>query len=115
MTSFYENIKQQLEPYKDIVFYYGLTEPEVTVIETKIGKSFPVYFREFLKAFGVRQDFVFGLMNIECAFYQNAGYLPEEVKKSYILIGDNGGEDFWLLNTEDENDHAIYEWQHWLD
>lgn len=56
MNSFYENIKQQLEPYKDIVFYYGLSEPEVTGIETEIGKRFPVYFREFLKVFGVRQD-----------------------------------------------------------
>lgn len=115
MDNLYIDIKQQLEPFKDKVFYYGLTETEVTDIEKKIGKTFPIYFREFLKTFGVRQDFVFGLLRREIDFIEQTNYLPDEIKKSFILIGDNGGEDFWLLNTENQNDTNLYEWQHWLD
>ncbi|NOT50974.1 MAG: SMI1/KNR4 family protein [Chitinophagaceae bacterium] len=115
MDNLYIDIKRQLEPFKDKVFYYGLTENEVTDIEQKLGKAFPIYFREFLKLFGVRQDFVFGLLRKEIEFVGRTDYLPDEIKKSFILIGDNGGEDFWLLNTENQNDKNIYEWQHWLD
>lgn len=32
-----------------------------------------------------------------------------------MVIGDNGGEDTWLLNAVDHSDMNIYEWQHWLD
>lgn len=115
MNSFYSALLQQLEPFKDKVFYYALTENEVTAIENKIGKRFPFYFREFLKTFGIRQDFVFGLINREIDFEMQTGFLPDEIKKSYIVIGDNVGEDCWLLNTDDETDTNIYEWQHWND
>jgi hypothetical protein len=115
MDTLYTDIKRQLEPFKDKVFYYGLTETEVVDIEQKLGKAFPIYFREFLKIFGARQDFVFGLLTRENDFVEQSEYLPDEIKKSFILIGDNGGEDFWLLNTDNQNDTNIYEWQHWLD
>lgn len=115
MNSTYTDILQQLEPYKDVVFYYALTEDEVLNIETNIGKRFPIYFREFLKVFGVRQDFVFGLLRKQADFIQQTEFLPEDAKKSFVIIGDNGGEDFWLLNSTDTNDTNIYEWQHWSD
>lgn len=115
MSVFYSEILRQLEPFKDKVFFHGLTEAEVTDIEKKIGRPFPIYFREFLKTFGVRQDFVFGLLSIENDFIERTKYLPDEVKKSYVLVGDNGGEDFWLLNTENQTDTNLYEWQHWSD
>jgi hypothetical protein len=115
MESFYQDILKRIEPHKDKVFYHGLKESEILDIEKKIGKKFPLYFQEFLKTFGVRQDFVFGLIEKETHFIENLEYLPSEIKKSFVLIGDNGGEDFWLLNSEDEKDTNIYEWQHWLD
>jgi hypothetical protein len=114
MESFYQDILKKIEPHKDKVFYHGLKESEILEIEKKIGKKFPFYFQEFLKTFGVRQDFVFGLIENENTFIENFEYLPNEIKKSFILIGDNGGEDFWLLNSENEKDTNIYEWQHWL-
>jgi hypothetical protein len=112
---FWSDIKLQLEPYKDRVFYHGLTETGISDIEKEIGSSIPAYFREFLKIFGVRQDFVFGLLRRERDFIENTNYLPADVKKSYIVIGDNGGEDYWLLNAIDHNDSNIYGWQHWAD
>jgi hypothetical protein len=115
MSAFYSEILRQLEPFKDKVFFHALTEAEVTDIEKKTGKPFPIYFREFLKTFGVRQDFVFGLLTRENDFIERTKYLPDEVKKSYVLVGDNGGEDFWLLNTDNQTDTNLYEWQHWLD
>lgn len=115
MDTFYTDIKRQIEPYKNKVFYHGLTETEVSDNEKKIGKSFPIYFREFLKTFGVRQDFVFGMLTRENDFIKQTKYLPDEVRKSHVLIGDNGGEDFWLLNANNQNDTNIYEWQHLSD
>ena len=115
MNANYTDILRQIEPYKDKVFYYGLTEDEVVIIEKNIGKRFPNYFREFLKVFGVRQDFVSGLLNKEGDFVEQTAFLPEDIKNSFVIIGDNGGEDFWLLNTENENDTNVYQWQHWLD
>lgn len=115
MSNYYKDIERQLEPFRDKVFYHGLTEAEVLAIEQKIGKIFPIHFREFLKTFGVRQDFIFGLISREGDFENNTKYLPEHIKTSYIVIGDNGGEDYWLINTLNKDDTDIYEWQHWND
>jgi hypothetical protein len=115
MNNPYLDIKRQLEPFNNKVFYFGLTETQVIDIEQEIGQTFPIYFRDFLKVFGVRQDLVFGLLRNEIDFIERTNYLPNDIKKSFILIGDNGGEDFWLLNTVNLNDTNPYQWQHWLD
>ena len=113
MTPLYNDLLQQLAPYQDRVYYYGLTESEVSVMEREISQKFPGYFREFLKTFGVRQDLVFGLFTKEKDFAAQKEYLPKNLKRAYVLIGDNGGEDYWLLNANDETDTNVYEWQHW--
>lgn len=113
MDPLYKDLLQQLAPYRDMVYYYGLTEQEVSAIEREIGQRFPGYFREFLKTFGVRQDLVFGLFKKEKDFATQKEYLPKNLKKNYVLIGDNGGEDYWLLNACDETDTNVYQWQHW--
>lgn len=114
MNSVYKETLRQIEPYKDWVYFHGLTEGEVLNIESAINNKFPKYFREYLKIFGVRQDLVFGLLSKEDDFFKLTEYLPNDIKKSFVVIGDNGGEDFWLLNSEDDNDTNIYEWKHWL-
>jgi len=114
MKNFIGDIQLKLEPLKDYTFYKGLTDPELIHLESQIGKPFPGYFREFLKAFGFRQDFIFGLLTREMDFVNKNSYLPTEIKDSFIVVGDNGGEDFWLLRTDEESDSNLYEWQHWL-
>ncbi|HWB91562.1 MAG TPA: SMI1/KNR4 family protein [Puia sp.] len=114
MDPLYNDLMQQLAPYEDRVYYYGLTETEIAVIERETGQKFPAYFRAFLKTFGVRQDIVFGLFTSERDFAAQKQYLPKNLKKAYILIGDNGGKDYWLLNANDETDTNLYEWQHWV-
>ena len=115
MNKVYTEILRQIEPYKDTIYFHGLTEEEVLNIEKNSKSKFPNYFREFLKIFGVRQDLFFGLLNKEDDFVQKKEYLPNHIKKSFVIIGDNGGEDFWLLNRKDEKDTNVYEWKHWLD
>lgn len=110
----YSDIIRKIEPHKDKVFYYPLTENEVKDLEQRTGKLFPDYYREFLKTFGLIQDLVFGLLRNAKAFVKRTNFLPNEVNDSFVLVGDNGGEDYWLLST-DENDINIYEWQHWAD
>jgi hypothetical protein len=115
MNQFYKNIIQQIEPFKDRVFYFGLPEAEVLEIELQLDLRFPVYFREFLKTFGVKQDLVFGLITSVTDFAERTKYLPETIRRSYVLIGENGGEDFWLLNMKNQADTTLYAWQHGLD
>ncbi|MDA3616004.1 SMI1/KNR4 family protein [Polluticaenibacter yanchengensis] len=69
-------------------------------MKKKIENKFPNYFRTFLKIFGVRQDLVFGLLNRAEDFIKLTEYLPNDIKKSFVVIGDNGGEDFWLLDIK---------------
>ena len=115
MSMNYDEIKQQIEPLRNKVFYFALTEEEILNIEIKISNKFPKYFRDFLKIFGVRQDFVFELLKKEDDFVQKTEYLPKSLRDSFVVIGDNGGEDFWLLNSKNENDTKVYEWQYWLE
>lgn len=111
----YNDIIERLEPYKDKVFFRPLTENQIAAIESHLDKKFPTYYRQFLSTFGVRQDLVFGLYGKESDFATQYDYLPDELKPDFVGIGDNGGEDFWLINIKDPFDIKIYEWQHYAD
>ncbi|ACU60960.1 SMI1/KNR4 family protein [Chitinophaga pinensis] len=115
MSISYDKILEELYPFRDYVFYYGLSDSELTDLEQSIAQKFPDYYRDFLKLFGVRQDFVFGLLSRESDFVSAACNLPIDIRDKYVVVGDNGGEDYWLLNALDYSDTGIYEWQHWLE
>lgn len=113
MLAFFQEIQQQLIPYQDKVYYHGVPEAEIADLEQQLARPLPGYFREFLGIFGFHQDIVFGLYYRTGDLIERAKYLPEEIQERYILIGDNGGEDFWLLRADDHNDTEVYEWQYW--
>ena len=115
MSISYDKIVEKLRPFRDYVFYYGLSDYELTDLEESIQQKFPDYYRDFLKLFGLRQDFVFGLLSRESDFVSATIDLPMDIRDKYVVIGDNGGEDCWLLNALDYADTNIYEWQHWSD
>ncbi|PWV55577.1 hypothetical protein [Chitinophaga sp. S165] len=36
----------------------------------------------------------------------------DDIGSEYVVIGDNGGKDYWLLNAHDYSDANVYEWPH---
>lgn len=107
----YNKVEEAVRSIEDIVFYIGLSHDEVTSIEQKIGKNLPVYFFDFLTKFGFQQDLVRGLFSDEESFIEHNSYLDEsEDLEKYVMIGDNGGEDFWMLRIDDPTDLTIYNW-----
>jgi len=109
----YAEILKQLEPYKDKVFFLPMEGSEIDELERRVNCKFPRYFRDFLVTFGLKQDVVWGILESENDFERAANILPDEVRELYVQIGDNGGEDVWLLNTSDHADLNIYEYEHW--
>lgn len=94
---------------EDVVFYIPLTEDEVVELEKVIGFGFPDYYREFLLHFGFQQDFVPGLFTSKEDFIEQNDYLKESIS-GYLAIGDNEGEDFWVLRTEKVRSQRVFNW-----
>lgn len=112
MTTTYYDILLKLEPYKDKVFYFSLTDSEIVNLEKQIGQIFPNYFREFLLTFGIRQDFVFELFTREQDFADQYKYLPKSLRRYFVPIGgSSAGGDTWLIKSNSE-EQKIYELWH---
>jgi len=99
-----DKILQELKSYKDKVVISPLSKEEVEIIQAKFKKEIPGYFKDFLLKIGLRQDLIWGLSE---QIIDLGDFLPSE---DYFRFGDNGGEDYWLLKFEDENDRTIYEY-----
>lgn len=105
----FQNILEQIKSVENQVFYIGLTDDEVKNLEFKINKQFPTYYREFLKTFGFQQDLVKGLFTNVDEFLEHNGYLEEYGDyENYLNIGDNDGENIWLIRTDDATNFTIY-------
>lgn len=105
----YQVIKERLRSLEDHVFYIPLTEQEVTNLEEKVGIEFPAYYRGFLLTFGFQQDLVPGLFVSAEDFVEQNEALKESLN-NYLLIGDNDGEDHWVLRTEKVKSMRIFNW-----
>jgi len=108
----YADILLKLEPYKDKAFWFPLSDTEIKGLEKQIGQSFPSYFRKFLRTFGIRQDFVFELLNREQDFIAEYKYLPKSLRQYFVPIGSSSaGGDTWLIKAKSE-EQIIYEFWH---
>ncbi|MEK6493292.1 SMI1/KNR4 family protein [Myroides odoratimimus] len=105
----YQLFLKEILPFDNYLFYRSLKEEEVAELETKISKPLPPYYKEFLLHFGFYQDLIKGLFINKNEWIEQNGYLGE-VEENYVMIGDNGGEDFWLLRTDDTDDRTVYNW-----
>ncbi|MDR0193970.1 MAG: SMI1/KNR4 family protein [Myroides sp.] len=103
----YQLFLKEILPFEDYLFYKPLTQEEVTELESSISNVLPQYYREFLLHFGIYQDLVDGLFTDKEEWIEQNGYLYE-AEQNYVMIGDNGGEDFWLLRTDDVQDRKVY-------
>ncbi|MDR2223888.1 MAG: SMI1/KNR4 family protein [Flavobacteriaceae bacterium] len=105
----YQLFLKEILPFEDYLFYKPLTQEEVAELESGISNTLPLYYREFLLNFGIYQDLLPGLFLSKEEWIEQNGYLYE-AEQNYVMIGDNGGEDFWLLRTDDVQDRKVYNW-----
>lgn len=105
----YQLFLKEVAPYDGYLFYKPLTQDEVAELEASISNVLPQYYKEFLLHFGIYQDLIYGLFANKEEWIEQNGYLYE-AEQNYVMIGDNGGEDFWLLRTDDTQDRKVYNW-----
>lgn len=107
-----DKILENLKPYEDKVVINPLSDEEIGIIQSKFKKRIPKYFVEFLSKIGLKQDFIFGINDGVNRFEDLSEFIQSG---NYFRFGDNGGEDYWLLKFEDENDRTIYEYDFYCD
>lgn len=105
----FQKIKERLVAVEDYVFYMPLTIEQVEALQKEVGTTFPTYYKDFLLNFGFQQDLVQGLFTDKDEFIEQNSYLEEDMT-DYLGIGDNGGEDFWIIKTDKINNQRIYNW-----
>ena len=82
----YSEIKNKLEPFKDVIYYEALTEKEVLELEKKWNMRLRPLIREFLLDFGFCQDLVEELKMEEDEMWNNIKWLRENGLDNYIPI-----------------------------
>lgn len=105
----YQEIMDRLKAVGDKVFYIPMTASAIADLEQQVGIAFPEYYRDFLLHFGLHQDFIPGLFTNAEDFIEQNKYLQESVP-DYLMIGDNGGEDYWILRTVKVKSQRIFNW-----
>lgn len=99
-----------LQPYMDKVVINPLSQAEVSEIQSRFKKRIPEYFKEFLLKIGLKQDLVWGILDATNRFEDLGDFLPSD---QYFQFSDNGGEDYYLLKFDDEQDRTIYEYEYY--
>lgn len=99
---------EELKPYKDSVLLTPMSVKDISQLEMQVGQRFPAFYKTFLLKAGIKQDAVFGFIDRVDDFQSLHDFLPEGDSKNYFSIGHNGGEDYWLLRSDDTEGHRIY-------
>lgn len=107
---FIDEIIHNLNPYKDKVFLCPLNKNEIHQIEKNYSRKLPQYYKYFLSKIGLRQDLIWGLNEKMSDFKDISEFISSN---EYFRVGNNGGEDYWLLKFEDEQDRNIYEYDYY--
>lgn len=105
-----DEILMDLVPYMDRVFICPADDLEIKKIEEVYGRNLPKYYRYFLSRVGIRQDFIRGLHATRSRYKDISDFISS---RDYFQIGNNGGDDYWLLKFDDENNRTIYEYDYY--
>ncbi|BDD08609.1 hypothetical protein FUAX_10410 [Fulvitalea axinellae] len=108
-----EKFRQRLKEFDSKVVISPLSEIEVSKIESILERKLPEYYREFLLNIGLKQDVIWGINDRVSDFNPLTNFLPNGESKNYFRFGHNGGEDYWLLRSDDPNDRTIYEYDYY--
>lgn len=108
----YNKLLENLQPVAHQIFRHGLSATQIQSLEENLHLKFPKYYYEFLIFFGFQQDFVPGLFTDEATFLEQNSYLQDaDESDNYLMIGDDGGEHYWLIRTDQPSNPAIFNWE----
>ena len=106
-----DELLKDLAPYMDKVFICPLLSNKIIEIENILNRELPKYYKYFLERVGLKQDFVWGFHQKINRFKDVSDFISS---KDYFQFGDNGGEDYWLLKFNVENERVVYEYDYYL-
>jgi hypothetical protein len=112
MPTFIDKFIEQLIPYTGKIVIHPLLNEEINALEDKVNKKLPDYYKEFLAKVGLKQDVIWGLNDRIKDFVPLDGFLPEDQAYKFFRFGHDGGEEYWLLRTDDPSDDTIYEFNY---
>lgn len=84
--AYFEEIKKQIQPYKDVIYYEPISEQEMADIENEWKMVFKPIVREFLLNFGFTQDVIKELELNKEDMRDNLDWLREKNLNNYIPI-----------------------------
>lgn len=93
---------------------------EIKRIQKELGVDLPPHYATFLSTF---EGLINPEINIGNLLYASADdviemnrlmgfYLNDKIIKSKLIIGDNGGGDFYLIDLVDKSDERVYVFDH---
>lgn len=97
-----------------------MTPDEIRRVEKELGTNVPVHYAKFLSTFeGLNNSeadishFLYSSPDHLIEMNQMVGFhLQDKIVKNKLIIGDNGGGDFYLINLIDASDEAVYVFDH---
>lgn len=102
-----------------------MTSEQITKIEAKLGISLPVHYVTFLMNFaGLKktdtldanffyEDFIYATPEHIIEINEMMGFhLNDKIVKNKLIIGDNGGGDYYLIDLKDHADKKVYYLDH---
>jgi hypothetical protein len=108
MNEFWTNIKTQLKPFEDKVFFMPSSELYLKKIEKNLEANFPQIYYEFLREFGFIQDFLTIVQQVGKCLEENLDVV-NEVCPDYFPLGTyDETESIWLLKRNSD-DNSIFE------
>lgn len=107
--NYYNEIKEKISVYSDVIYYEPLSEIKILEIEKIIGQSIKPLYREYLLAFGLTQDVFNTLTNGIDVFFENLDFIEDSLKGYLPIFSDSDLDDIiYIINNNDLLDDFIY-------
>jgi hypothetical protein len=106
---YYNEIKEKLELFSEVVYYESMTDENILEIEKQIGQTIKPLYREYLLSFGMVQDAFEKLVNDIDSFIEDFDFIKKTLKDYLPVFSDVDIHDtIFLINNKDLLDDYVY-------
>jgi hypothetical protein len=106
---YYNEVKEKLELFSEVVYYESMTDEDIRGIEKKIGQTIKPLYREYLLIFGMVQDAFEKLVNDIDSLFEDFDFIKKTLKDYLPIFSDIDVEDtIFLINNNDLLDDYVY-------
>lgn len=107
---YYQEVKERLKEFSDVVYYEAMSNDEILAIEEKISVTLKPLYREYLSAFGMTQDIFEKLIIYLDSFLEDFDFIKDSLKGYIPIFADiDEGEIIYLINNSDLLDDNVYQ------